>query len=611
LVRFRGRNLALVVAICGATLSTLSGGAGLAAWPAIALAMALLGYKNPISYLRLALAAVVASTPYIYFHVFAAGQWLPMWRRLNLLPPRSHIAPDLPFTVASIGYPFAQHFSPRAVLVAGFMGIALAVTFVAFIWRARRSRWRYQTAPSAALVVYGFCTIWLIGSNRGQLAPWYPAHFMPIWIGFVGLAYCAWYNRPRRFVLWPATVLGIVATLFATSNLTYADKVYYLYYHSPASAACLRSYRWAPGYCEQYLGGWPPGSGWSYMKSLGSFLDRRQLSVFAPDQTWTLQGDYVLPAVTVRSETLSDVFWSDGFDPSPTPWSSYRHLHLFVGRLNSVAWNFRLPEILRQATFATTVTLRGRTPHSSVRLTLSTNDITRSFVVQVSRTSGTPFSVNLFAYRGKDVRITLRGPSDAHTSYFVYQFPTVTTSGIGNSSDSTSPMAAVTTPTWGKSAVLSSASASWVRVPTPRQTVFALGLPAGQSGGLYARKYSGKLNLCLPQYRNVVLQVQERASAWPRALVVFTYLRNPTLRGVHIVPFFLPLLPGSRARTYRYDLKLLMPRMGDRLVDLSYASPGYAGHDNLDAVKVGAVRFTGSLFGSGCSSPSTKPVPTS
>lgn len=345
----------------GGVLASLSGGGGLAVWPAVGVAL-LLRRASPRSYLVVAVSAVVGLLPYIIFigiqhHAAATGGG-------GLF--------DLSFLVAAVGWPLSQGFSVSTATTAGEFGLALAILGL-ILGAPIPGTWK-QSVPALMLLMYAVVNMWLVSVGRGSgtsgLAPWYAMHFVPLWLGLVGLGYVLWIRSsdPRGALLavyggrlWSAALIALLTSLYLQSNITEADKAMYLYSRSPASASCLRHYGVAPTSCEGYVFQWGIGHP-DYLQVIGSTLRRFHLSVFAPEEQWALQGDYALDSVHVfNAPGGMPVAWT--WNGAPAPVSDYRHLTLTLPSPDVLSWQVTLPANLTSATFHSSYSFVGSAGH--------------------------------------------------------------------------------------------------------------------------------------------------------------------------------------------------------------------------------------------------------
>src|SRR4030095_1984298 len=186
--------------------------------------------------------------------------------------------------------------------------------------------------------------IWQLSLFRNVITPWYTGVAALFWIGLVGMIYTLFTITPiaTAHTAPPVAALShgvavmtviVIAASYIRTNRTYDDKVYHLYSRSPASAACLYQQRNAPTFCEYRLFQWEVQSA-GPVYALADRLKRQSLSVFAPNQRWTLQGDFGFDTVQIQEApgaaypVAAHIAWVEDGTGVFRPWYDYRHLNL-------------------------------------------------------------------------------------------------------------------------------------------------------------------------------------------------------------------------------------------------------------------------------------------
>jgi hypothetical protein len=281
-----------------------------------------------------------------------------------------------------------------------------------------------------------------------MIAPWYTNMVMPYWLGLVGLAYAlagstelrdaarssGWIsgNVTRRAYLI-LVVIGI-AGFYLSSNLTYQDKSFYLASRRPVSATCLRSYLSAPTYCERYVFQWSINR-----VPLDEFawpLQSHSLSVFARQQTWSLQGDVILGRVySPEVPASSGARWVDGASGEPALYTDYRRLNLVVTPSYSTTWSVDLPENLQSAVLVSASGLQDDRDAMAVdglvtfEVYLTSPDQAEKMiytrVAGVSDGGWDSFRFPLTGYQGQEImiRFAVKGGSEARVA--LYRYPVI------------------------------------------------------------------------------------------------------------------------------------------------------------------------------------------
>src|SRR5579884_371202 len=580
---------AVIIMSLAGVFSSWSGGAGLSVWPAFALALVLGQDRRPSHYVILASGAVAGLYPYVKY-ILVQPYWPQALNRLEF-PHAHHTAQStfVPF-VAALGLPLAHGFMPVycvCIGAAGLIFLALAGIFL----HVRHWLQHPAVLPALVLIAYSLSDAALTAAARGGVTPWYAANFVPFWIGLTAIAWVFWTReRSRRCRLWAFALLYVMTALYATSNLVFADDQFFLYLrtHAGASASCLRSYRTAPAYCEMELGAWQPGTSWALFQELGAMLQRHHLSVFGPQERWTLQGDYGLPSVQVQYDTLDQVRWVRPDDGSMEPYSDYRHLNLLLASGNSLSWTLHLPLRTTSATLRSGVELPVGPAAGLARFQVRSDGHAASIVVRLDAVrSRQAVAIPLAQYRGRTITIVLR-PSTRGGEFLTYQYPYVDVrlpSG-GPPPDVGAPYVA---PSWtARDLLLQPDPAVSLRGPRePRRASHRWVPVPGKNGiSIWYRVAGGA---CLADYSHLVFRLAVPRSYWPRAAAVLLHLRNGRRSLTNTV--VMPLRPDGRPHTYLYDLKLLPLTRADRLMSVSLVPLTDARPDNRADTHAGFVRL--------------------
>lgn len=385
LVCFRERWSGVIIMTVGGIIATLSTASGLLAWPAFFIGLILLNYQKIWHYLIWFGAAVLAALPYLFFAV--------LYRREGNLPggqkfTNMDLVSNLKFQnlISAIGWPFVNNTGtqwnpnqiPAAFLI-GLIGLFLVISGFGLLIARWNSSVRVQATPALMLITFSLLSVLQIGLFRESIAPWYIPVYMHFWIGLGSLAQVLWVNRRGETVkivsrfgkansysipFW-CTLLGMVlAASYVTSNLNYDDKMYLMGMRNPAAEACLRNYRFSTPDCEFLLFRSVGNTG--NIRKLAKPLEEYHLGVFAPDQEWSLQGDYVLDNVENNPGSIAKpLFWSPDLTDTRASYSSVRHLNLFMPAPNSISWTLSLPENVVEANFISAVAISKSVPKNA------------------------------------------------------------------------------------------------------------------------------------------------------------------------------------------------------------------------------------------------------
>lgn len=545
----------------GGVLASLSGGGGLAVWPA--LGFALLVRRAPArSYAVAVLFAAVGLLPYVIF--------IGIEHRAGATGGGALF--DLAFMVAAVGWPLSQGFSVDTATFIGEVGLMLALLGLLLIVPIRETR--QKAIPALTLLVYACFNIWLVsvgrGSGTGGLAPWYAMHFVPFWFGLVGMAYVLGLRSSRHRAtrvaayggyLWAMALVALLTTFYLRSNVTEADKAMYLYSRSPASASCLRHYMDGPTSCEGYVFQWGIGHP-DYLRVMGSTLRRFHLSVFAPTEQWALQGDYVLDSVHVyNAPGVTPVSWT--WNGMPMFVSDYHHLNLTLSSPDLLSWQVTLPSNLSAATFHTQYSFVG----SAGQVEISVHSGGRQVLAETLVHPG-DVSLSLLPWRGRVVTILLAprsmGPLQTIAN-LTYPF---VDAHIDWSHPSTLPEAkeiqtgrsdlvlALNRPLAWKSHDVRSTATPGTWDFTPQSSLH----------------WASPLRACLSNFGDIEVRVAS-ATSDPTASSVLglTLYGTP---GTAVGSAAIPLYSDSLMHTYAFSLKALQIPDGTRLTGFSLSSAG-------------------------------------
>ncbi len=589
LVRFRAQWRGIGLMAAGGAIATLSGGGGLLAWPVFLIGLVLLGFRKASHYAAWFAVAAISSLPYVFFIVIRPT-----------IPRKKPSLFNYGFIINSIGWPFTNNIGesvtafPQAVL-AGYLGVALVITGFVLLWAKRRTPYPVQATPGIMYVLLGLLGIWQTSLFRTNIAPWYTTAFMTFWIGLVGLGYVFWVNREPKpaggrgyaSILapsWSVALAVILLCLYATSNIAYANKVFYLNSRGPAAAACLRNYRVAPTYCEQYLFQWGIGHSGA-VDYLGKPLERHHLSVFAAHQEWTLQGDYVLDNVRIREAAgVPGVFWSPGLTGRPGSYADYKHLNLFLHTPNSISWRVSLPANVEQADFHSAVALSESAPidpsldGASFEVYVEAEGQSSQQVFQrhlaANQRDWQAFSIPLSVYAGRTIvlRLTSSGGQNNNGDWAMYRYPyiDVRVNPAKSASEDIPAKPFSIKPT---------AEDAHFDVTNPNQwqapNMELLQATAGTSSKWRLKQdaslaYKPAIDICLADYTHFYARLGVSSDVALRSLQIFYKLKGqPSVDAEQSV--IIPLYAGGDLHEYTFDLKLLFLSKGAHLTGLRLA----------------------------------------
>jgi hypothetical protein len=161
--------------------------------------------------------------------------------------------------------------------------------------------------------------------------------------------------------------------------------------------------------------------------------------VFAPNQRWTLQGDFGLNTVNVlESPGGKGVIWVNGQTLDRASWYDYRHLDLRLPLSDSLTWTFYLPRTTRHAVFHTQVTVLTSAPaisqsrHISVFLSMQVGQSSKTLLavrpLSVGEHDWQPIEVSLLPYAGQTVTLQLASspastPGSQNVDQLLFRYP--------------------------------------------------------------------------------------------------------------------------------------------------------------------------------------------
>jgi hypothetical protein len=597
LVRFSERWSGIILMAIGGIIACWSRGSGPLVWPVYLIGLSLLNFRRVSYYVVWFIIGVLATFPYLYFQF------------LKKIPGETNSIITLfnfPLIVQAIGWPFAENFSLQMAYSRGLAGVVLCLIGVGILFLVKRNKLQFtQSTPALMLIIFSIINMWQVSVFRSWLVPWYASPFMLFWIGLLGLAYVLLKNnitelsKPKlyhKFILflsriWSIIFVGILVFFYLTSNLTYRDKSFLLRQRSPVSASCLRNYKTAPTYCEQTLFAWGPGNLRQFL-TVGEILERHHLSVFAPHQRWTLQGDFILDNVRLEDKPGSGrIFWTKDLKNKAVPFSDYQHLNLFLVSPNSAEWTVSLPKNLKQAEFHSAVAISQSAPHNRLSDGLKFEVGIESagqppwiaitqYIPSDAPPLWKPIQVPLSQYAGQTIKIRLGSQMGANLigDWLVYRYPYIDVTidpnvsvgldqemGIHPSNTDQSPSLAKSTKqdfllypinpgSWKINdmqliANESGASATWIVGNNPMM------------------EYSKPFRECLSDYTYLYVRMATSENINP-SVVKFVFQINGSAENK--IERTMSLLTDGKVHEYTYDLKLLELNSKSRITGLQF-----------------------------------------
>lgn len=578
-----------LVLVLGGLISSYSFGNTLPCWATLTLALVLLRPKDIRSYLAIIAGCAVTALPYaLRFKANVPSVGSENTQIVSFV--------NLPFIINLLGRPFAPNVGTNfgwmtrsvvASVIALLLFGAIAVSYQR-IDKALRNK----AVPSLLVLVYGISSIWFISLFRTFVMPWYIPMASMFWIGLAGLACCsisetdsdlktrlrAVPNTERiteilradyKCYLAATLVVFSISVLFLSSNLRYDDKDCFARTSSPASEATLRNYDTAPTYCEDLLFQWGGGAFARDMKLLAEPLRKHMLSAFAPEQTWSLQGDFAIGKVSVN-----DYFSADGVEfiqgrnaNRRKSWSSMEHLNLFVAPNHSVRWDMRIPEQAQSAQFASAVCSAERSTNDGGTVELQVLSSADSKVLLRQNidvgNDWRPIELSLLPYRGKDISILLSPAQDKASCDSVWRYPRIDLVLIRDAQNVSQPVPLhpANTELYATVPAPTDRDLSFDGFPNESWNVAGLQLSDARKlpvttfntiAPMAAISTATPLNIDLSKYSELYVEMSASEHFDLRAMYFTMRFSDGTMR-----TFCISLLPDEKLHQYTYDLKLL------------------------------------------------------
>jgi hypothetical protein len=577
LMSFRGRPAAVVAMALGGLIASWSWGGGTLVWPVFLAGMWVIGVRRVSNYLVVLLCAALAAAPYVYF-LFVAPKAPGNTILISIFNGRPLLnVLGRPLT-AAIGGRYGALAESEWPAGIGLVFLSAALVYLV----ARRSAAWTSAKPALLIIAFSLLMAWQVTLFRSNVAPWYASPAMFFWIGLLGLAAAFWgadsrVRADRIFQRsWSVAVLVTIAFFYARSSRSWMEQSFYLPSRSPAAASCLRNFRTAPTYCEGTLFQWGVGSPMNIV-SLGEPLERSGLSVFARKQTWLLQGDFGLGNVAVREEVGGpDVFWSADGGSSAAPWSDFRRLDVVLPHPSAIDWRISFPGNVTKAELRTTARLGASKSPGPLELEIFVRPDSGGDRKLFDETVGgrdveVPISLPLTEFAGQTVtlRFTSKCPGGPPCATAVFRKPLVeirlgSTGQPGRSFLPSNTDLSATFPKPAKDDL----------VFDPREaslwTATQVTSSPDSAGPVFAARHESRLELnealdvCLSDFTRLFLRARASVSSEPRAIEVEMELSDLGWRS-----FAMTLLPDDGIHGYTYDLKLLEPRQGTKLLHLA------------------------------------------
>lgn len=617
LAKYQGNWRSAALMLIGGIGSAASMGNVPPCWFAFFLGIVLYGYRKKQWFVYVAwfLGAIISFAPYLNSLVFKSQG----------LKDSQHAFSPL-FFINLLGRPFSNEVGYNCGRIAmaeqaGLIGLLMLAIALVALWA--RKTYTVSVKSSLLLCAYGLSSVVMLSVVRTLVAPWYGTFATYFWMGLIGLLLSSVLSvevssdksvdflsgrlKLRQISsgkFWSSAALACLLMLpifYMLSNKSWTDKHAYMYTRAPASESALRHYRTAPTYIESLLFQWGDGRT-GLVESFARPLDRHLLSSFAPNQTWSLQGDFVLPEVKVTNfEASPAVRWIQDTAVSKTvSWSNYEHSNLYIPTPNAVSWQIALPDDLKSAKLHSAFTI-GRAGRKSVG-TITDGATGQIYLVENGKSKillakslcskplqWLALDADLTKWRGQTVNLlfTSDGGSDRSDDLCLFQYPVVEVKLERRRGHFPQPVldqkGSIQVPVntdldknFGADFVDEFALppiASFASKPFTLATPASVNALDDQNNLHFeSRRFEFKNPLSLQKYSHFVVDMSAPLALRKRSLAALLTFKDGTVKG-----FSIPLLPDANMHRYSYELKLLELEQNSTVKELilyPVANPG-------------------------------------
>lgn len=261
------------------------------------------------------------------------------------------------------------------------------------------------------LSAYGFIGALAVSLARDSVMSWYSQFAVLYWSGILTSSILL--LSIRQYFVVGLVPLVVAAGLYLTTNLDYKDKDFYVRTRSTVAEAVLRHSEMAPTYGESAVFATEVGDPQRPL-NMTAPLRRRHWSVFAPEQTWRLQGEYLLPLV----QSIAAV---DGRKPgwiadlNGTIARNFRdreHFDLLLPAGSALRWEVTLPANTQSAHLVSALTVPGASSGpADFNLQVMFNGKTLQELKETANTDNKRLSVDLSPYAGMKIFLVFSAQS--------------------------------------------------------------------------------------------------------------------------------------------------------------------------------------------------------
>lgn len=288
----------------------------------------------------------------------------------------------IPRFIASVGMAFLNDTAVNVEvgwksISMGMLGLIFLLTLSAYFIRKKNiPRFVYCCW---AFALFGLLNLCCTAAGRVYISAWYCTYSVFIWSSICALAFGVLNLQKEIYPIlakgFASVILLLCLIFYMLTNRSYADKDYFRMFHSPSAESCLRNYKWAPTYAYYQLFGSKMGSLAAYLK-FGNEVSLHRLSCFAARQTWSLQGDFILPVVQfVNHNPAHYAHWITERKLKSHPgYSDPEHLTLAVPTTSKVIWTLNFPSAVKQANLHFDLAAASRTHDTSLLIKILGKD---------------------------------------------------------------------------------------------------------------------------------------------------------------------------------------------------------------------------------------------
>lgn len=261
------------------------------------------------------------------------------------------------------------------------------------------------------LSAYGFIGALAVSLARESVMSWYSQFAVLYWSGILTSSIIL--LPIRQYFLVGLLPLLVAAGLYLQTNLDYKDKDFYVRTRSTVAEAVLRHSEIAPTYGESAVFATEVGDPQRPL-NMTAPLRRRHWSVFAPEQIWRLQGEYLLPLVrcTPSGNGRKPGWIADLDSGRARNFRDREHFDLLLPAGSSLRWEVTLPAHTQSARFVSTLTVPGAASGpADCLLQVEADGKVAQELKRTASSTFQPLSVDLSPYAGGKIFIVFSAPN--------------------------------------------------------------------------------------------------------------------------------------------------------------------------------------------------------